>query len=202
MPDSLPEGGETPILDCREAYKQLDPDLRETFLQRTHVCPQFVKGMDVNWQEFFHTADRAVVQKCANARDVVRMDEGGRPVRPSADRAVAKHPVSNEITFFNQVQLHHPRALDPETRASLLSILGESGLPRNVFYGDGTRINDEVIDRIGSLYRKLAVSFSWQKGDLLALDNMLVSHARNPYRGPRKIVVAMGEMIRSDELSD
>jgi hypothetical protein len=27
------------------------------------------------------------------------------------------------------------------------------------------------------------------------LDNMLVAHARNPYEGPRKILVAMGEMV-------
>jgi hypothetical protein len=32
------------------------------------------------------------------------------------------------------------------------------------------------------------------------LDNMLVAHARKPYRGPRKIVVAMGEMIRASDL--
>jgi hypothetical protein len=27
------------------------------------------------------------------------------------------------------------------------------------------------------------------------LDNMLVAHSRNPFVGPRKIVVAMGEMF-------
>jgi hypothetical protein len=27
------------------------------------------------------------------------------------------------------------------------------------------------------------------------LDNMLVAHARDPFVGPRKIVVAMGDMI-------
>ena len=32
-------------------------------------------------------------------------------------------------------------------------------------------------------------------GGLVMVDNVLVSHARTPYQGPRKIVVAMGEMF-------
>ena len=38
------------------------------------------------------------------------------------------------------------------------------------------------------------VQFQWREGDVLMVDNMLVAHARNPYQGARKIVVAMGEM--------
>ncbi len=31
------------------------------------------------------------------------------------------------------------------------------------------------------------------------LDNMLTAHGRNPFAGERKIVVAMGEMVSSEE---
>ncbi|MNT35177.1 Taurine catabolism dioxygenase TauD, TfdA family [compost metagenome] len=37
------------------------------------------------------------------------------------------------------------------------------------------------------------VSFAWQDGDVMMLDNMLIAHARNPFKGPRKVVVAMAE---------
>jgi alpha-ketoglutarate-dependent taurine dioxygenase len=37
------------------------------------------------------------------------------------------------------------------------------------------------------------VSFRWQAGDVLMLDNMLAAHARAPFKGPRKVVVAMAE---------
>ena len=43
--------------------------------------------------------------------------------------------------------------------------------------------------------RKNAVRFQWQHGDMVSLDNMLVAHARDPYVGPRKIVVALGDMV-------
>jgi hypothetical protein len=54
---------------------------------------------------------------------------------------------------------------------------------------------------IGDLYWELAVQFPWREGDVLMLDNMLIAHARNPYAGERKIVVAMGEMIDQGDLA-
>jgi alpha-ketoglutarate-dependent taurine dioxygenase len=51
------------------------------------------------------------------------------------------------------------------------------------------------MEEIAAMYQENQISFSWQKGDILMLDNMLTSHSRNPYVGSRKIVVAMGELI-------
>jgi hypothetical protein len=42
-----------------------------------------------------------------------------------------------------------------------------------------------------------AVALPWQEGDIYMLDNMLVSHGRRPFGGPRKIAVAMAEMVES-----
>jgi len=103
------------------------------------------------------------------------------------------------MSFFNQLQLHHVSCLDPTVRQSLLSLMREEELPRNVYYGDGSRIEDSAMDEISGIYRATAVTFPWQAGDVLMLDNMLVAHSRNPYLGPRKIVVAMGEMRQQDE---
>ena len=80
-------------------------------------------------------------------------------------------------------------------RETLLALAGEEDLPRNAYYGDGTPIPDEVVYRIGEVYEQLCAETAWQQGDLIALDNMLVAHARRPFVGERKIVVAMGKMI-------
>jgi alpha-ketoglutarate-dependent taurine dioxygenase len=104
------------------------------------------------------------------------------------------------MTFFNQIQLHHIACLDAETRNSLLSLFKMEDLPRNVYYGDGTPIEDSVMEEIGELYWKLCITAPWQNGDMMMLDNMLTSHARLPYEGPRKIAVAMGDMIDAKDV--
>jgi len=100
------------------------------------------------------------------------------------------------MVFFNQLQLHHISCLAPEVRESLLSMMDEEDLPRNVYYGDGSPIEDSVMTYLGDLYRQTAVSFPWQENDILMLNNMLVAHSRNPFVGERRIVVALGEIIR------
>jgi hypothetical protein len=82
----------------------------------------------------------------------------------------------------------------PALRESLLALFDERSLPRNVYYGDGSPIEDAVVDEINRVYWRNAIGFTWRAGDILMLDNMLIAHARNPYSGPRKIVVAMAEM--------
>jgi hypothetical protein len=96
--------------------------------------------------------------------------------------------------------LHHIYWLEPDVREDLLSMFGAESMPRHVYYGDGTPIEDDVMQRIGELYEECAVRFDWQKGDAILLDNMLVAHARDPFEGPRKIVVAMGDMYDHSSL--
>jgi hypothetical protein len=42
--------------------------------------------------------------------------------------------------------------------------------------------------------RRRAVATT-ELGDLIAVANMLVAHARRPSSGPRKLLVAIGEMV-------
>ena len=85
-------------------------------------------------------------------------------------------------------------------RDSLLALFAEEDLPRNCFYGDGSPIEDAVMDAICEAYQEAEVSFPWRQGDILVLDNMLTAHARNPYEGQRKIYVSMGDMVTLNDL--
>jgi amino acid adenylation domain-containing protein len=191
------QGGETPIVDCRKIYQLIDPKLREQFATKQLMYVRnYIEGLDVSWQNFFRTTDKAVVEEycCKAGIDFEWLPGDGlrtRQVRPT----IAKHPKTGELVFFNQIQLHHLLFLDPAVRDSLLSLFGEEKLPRNVYYGDGSPLEESVIQEISEIYQRSQVSFPWQKGDILMLDNMLAAHGRNPYVGSRKIVVAMGEMI-------
>jgi hypothetical protein len=93
--------------------------------------------------------------------------------------------------------LFHISNLETEVRESLLDIVeDEADLPRNVLYGDGSLINDDTLDTVRSVIETHKVSFPWQAGDVVMLDNMLTAHGRAPFRGTRKVIVAMAEAHR------
>jgi alpha-ketoglutarate-dependent taurine dioxygenase len=196
-------GGETPIVDCRTMYAKLDPEVRERFARKGLMYVRnFTEGFDVSWQDFFKTDDRSAVEEDCRANGVgfEWKEDGGLRIWQTAP-AVAHHPHTGEPLFFNQVQLHHVGCLDPEIRDSLQALFSEKDLPRNVLFGDGTPISDEDIRHVSELYWETSVSFPWQEGDIIALDNMLIAHARNPFEGERKILVAMGRMFDRKDLS-
>jgi alpha-ketoglutarate-dependent taurine dioxygenase len=189
-------GGETPVVDCRELYEQLDPALRQKLTDKGLLYVRnFGEGLDVSWQEFFRTSDEAIVEEfCGNAGIVCEWGARNRLRTKKVCAAVATHPKTGQLALFNQLQSHHVSCLDSTTREALLSQFGEDGLPRNVYYGDGERIPDSTVSELRQLYEKHAKSFKWKNGDILMVDNMTVAHGRNPFVGLRKILVAMGEM--------
>jgi len=198
------EGGCTPIVDLRTVYQKLDPRVRNQFEEKGLMYVRnFSAGVDVPWQRFFHTEDKAAVEaECKKAGMGCEWTHGGETLRISqVCQSVTQHPVTGEKTFFNQVQLHHVHCLDREVRESLLSIFSREDLPRHVYFGDGSEIEDSVMDHVGEVYEQNAVRFQWQAGDMVSLDNMLVAHARDPFVGERKILVALGDMITDNEVT-
>ncbi|WP_053760738.1 type I polyketide synthase [Streptomyces sp. AS58] len=194
------EGGETPIVDGRRVLASLRPELAEEFTRRgLRYVRNFIDAVDVSWSRFYGTEDRAEVErKCAEAGEGFSwLPDGTLRTWRRAD-AVLPHPRTGEAVFFNQLALHHPSCLDTDTRQSLEVLYGETGLPRNVYWGDGSVIPDEVVTEVREVMDREALVFTWQEGDVLVTDNMLVAHARRPFSGPRKIVVALGDMMRAD----
>jgi alpha-ketoglutarate-dependent taurine dioxygenase len=109
-------------------------------------------------------------------------------------QVVVSHPKTGETVWFNHAHMFHVSNLEAEVHASLLREFTEEYLPRNAYYGDGSPIASSILEEIRETYRKAAVTFTWQKGDLMLLDNILASHGREPFVGPRRILVAMSEL--------
>ncbi|AVU08510.1 MULTISPECIES: condensation domain-containing protein [unclassified Halomonas] len=199
-----PVGGATPIVDCREMLRQLPADVVEEFERKGLLYVRtFTRNLDVSWRDFFKTDSREEVE--------ARLKEGGIEWQWLGDDelqtrthcpAVVTHPVTGDRVFFNQVQLHHVSCLEPDVKEDLLGMVGQERLPRNVYFGDGSVISDEMMKVVGDAYEACAVRFDWRRGDVVMVDNMLAAHARDPYEGPRKIVVAMGDIYERSALEE
>lgn len=190
-------GGETPIADSRQVFQKINSKIRERFIQKQVMYVRnYGNGIDISWQEAFQTEDKSVVEEyCRKAPMEFEWKDGNRLKTRQIRYSVARHPKTQEMVWFNQAHLFHISNLELEVREALLELFQEEELPRNAYYGDGSPIETSVLDEIREAYYQASVSFAWQKGDVLLLDNMLVAHGRKPFVGTRKILVAMGEVF-------
>jgi len=186
-------GGETPIADSRLVYQRIPARIRALFAEKgVMYVRNYGSGMDLSWEEVFQTTSRLEVESyCHSSGIEFEWLSDDRLRTRQVCQAVAEHPRTGEMVWFNQAQLFHVSRLEPEVRAAMLTIFEEDELPRNVYYGDGSRIDAEDLDQVCAAYDEEKIAFPWQQGDVLMLDNMLAAHARNPFTGERKVVVGM-----------
>lgn len=193
-------GGETPIADSRAIYRNVGESIRRRFEERGLMYVRnFGNGLDVAWEQVFNSDDREVVEAyCRAHRIECEWKDDGELRTRQVCQATARHPHTGDWVWFNQAHLFHVSNLPAEVRESLLEIVDEEDLPRNVHYGDGSPIETALLDDIRGVLEEARVSFPWYSGDVLMLDNMLAAHARAPFSGPRKVVVAMAEAYGAD----
>jgi alpha-ketoglutarate-dependent taurine dioxygenase len=194
------QGGGTPIANDREVFGLIDSTIKEPFIAKgVMYVRNYGEGLDLSWQEAFQTDERSVVEEyCRRAGAQFEWRAGGRLRTRQVRPAIVKHPKTGEPIWFNHAHLFHCSNLSSEVRHALLSEFKDDEIPRNAFYGDGSSIEPSVLDEIREVYQKSAITFPWRQGDLLMLDNFLVSHGREPFVGPRQILVAMAELYTSN----
>jgi alpha-ketoglutarate-dependent taurine dioxygenase len=189
------QGGETPLGDSRAILKNIDAEVVRRFKSKQVMYVRNLHGgagTGYSWQEAFETDDRSAVEEYCYAGGVrfKWKDDGGlwlSEVRP----ATATHPTTGEEVWFNQADGFHPSGMDPETYKALTSTTREDQLRLNAYFGDGTPLDLSALENVREVMRKEMALVSWRRGDILIVDNMLASHGRMPFTGPRKILLAM-----------
>jgi alpha-ketoglutarate-dependent taurine dioxygenase len=195
-------GGETPIADVRKVLARLSQEVVDRFSTRHWMYVRnFGDGFGLPWQAVFQDADKEAIERHCQDRGIeIEWKEGDRLRTRAIRRALVRHPKTGEVVWFNHATFFHVSTLAANIRDALLAEFADGELPANSYYGDGLPIEPEVLEQLREAYRAEAVSFPWQEGDLLMLDNMLVAHGRAAYAGPRQILVGMAEPVSQEQV--
>jgi len=200
--------GETPLTCSRRYMKALDPALVKKFREKG---VRYVRNysMQPTWKESFETEDRLRVENFCRENNMAfewRPNDGLRTILQA--HGTAFHPTTKEEVFFNQAlnlgwNSGKPGVASPTLRlllpaipppiAKMLLNTPPEELPYATYYGDGSPIEMSVQEEMQKTYDSEMVLFPWQKGDVLVVENMLSTHGRNTFSGPRKILASLTE---------
>ena len=140
-----------------------------------------------SWQVTYQTESRDDVENIVAAQGSTCewRDDGGLRVSTICD-AFTAHPSTGEEVWFNQVEQWHRSALNPMLREMFEKMVGKGNMPHECEYGDGEPLIDEDMAAVRKAMNDNKLLFDWQHGDLLVIDNLLLMHGREPFKGERK----------------
>ena len=194
-PDS---GGATAVADATAVLGALPGELIQRFERQGWLLTRnYNEDFGAPLEQAFGTDDRGAVEAyCrANAIEFEWQPDGVLRTRQRRS-AVVRHPLTGQRCWFNQVAFLNSRTIDPEVREYLEDLYGEDGLPFNTCFGDGDPIGEDVVQLLNETYEAHTAREPWQAGDLMLVDNIRTAHSREPYSGPREVLVGMGDPVR------
>jgi alpha-ketoglutarate-dependent taurine dioxygenase len=197
------DGGATGVADSPAVLRALPPELIKRFEREGWLLTRnYNEDIGASVAEAFGTDDRGAVESyChANAIEFEWQPDGGMRTRQRRS-AVVRHPLTGQRCWFNQIAFLNERTIDPEVREYLVDMYGAEGLPFNTCFGNGDPIGEDVVQLLNEVYEANTVREPWQAGDVMLVDNVRTAHSREPFEGPREVLVAMTDTLRLADCS-
>ena len=191
------DGGGTGVADSRAVLDALPTEMVERFEREGWLLTRsYNDEIGASLTEAFGTEDRGAVEDyCrANGIDFEWQPDGGLRTRQRRS-AVVRHPVTGQRCWFNQIAFLNEWTIDPEIREFLVDMYGAEGLPFNTRFGNGDPIGADVVELLNQVYVDHTALEPWQSGDLMLVDNVSTAHSREPFEGPREVLVGLGNPV-------
>jgi hypothetical protein len=189
------EGGETPIILSNVVYEKINKEfpefvkeLKEKGIRYTRILPlenDPTSGVGLSWPSSFKTDSKEKVEEMCREGlydKIEWLEDGSLKTVSHVFPATKVEKRTGKVTWFNQI-----------INAYFTWVDGRNEQSQIVSFGDGTPFDPKVMQRCFQIFEDNCVSFKWQKGDMILVDNLLVLHARNTYKPPRRILVATFE---------
>ncbi|XP_076454585.1 uncharacterized protein LOC143289486 [Babylonia areolata] len=185
-------GGQTPLALSHVVYRQMQErhpyfvsQLEKHGVRYTRVLPD---GDDPSspigrgWQSTFQTSNRAEAEVKARSQgtSVTWLDSGCLKTVTAPLPAVRLEGRTGLKTWFNSVIAAYRGWRDSRNCAE-----------KAVTLGDGSSMPPEIMNDLDTVFNDVAVAVTWQKGDVILVDNRLVLHARRSFTPPRRILACL-----------
>ncbi|MFF1636118.1 TauD/TfdA family dioxygenase [Streptomyces sp. NPDC058246] len=197
------DGGATAVADAPTVLDALPAELTERFEREGWLLTRsYNDEIGASVAEAFGTEDRAAVESYCHANGITFewQTDGGLRTRQRRS-AVVRHPATGRRCWFNQIAFLNEWTMAAEVREYLVDVYGADGLPFNTRFGNGDPIGEDVVQLLNNVYESHTAREPWQAGDLMLVDNVRTAHSREPFEGPREVLVALADPVRLADCS-
>jgi alpha-ketoglutarate-dependent taurine dioxygenase len=197
------DGGATAVADASTVLDALPRALVDRFEREGWLLTRsYTDEIGAPYAAAFGTEDRtAVEQYCrANAIEFAWQPDGELRTRQRRS-AVLRHPITGRRCWFNQIAFLNEWTMDPDVHEYLVDVYGPDGLPFNTRFGNGDPIGEDVVALLNTVYEAHTVREPWQDGDLMLVDNIRTAHSREPFAGPREVLVGLADPVHLTDCS-
>jgi alpha-ketoglutarate-dependent taurine dioxygenase len=200
------EGGATPLADGRQFGAAMVAAEPEVMARLEEQGVLFVRNYNEanfkGWREAWNTSDRAELERMLRDSEVEWewLADEWLQTRQRLP-AILRDPVSCAPILFSCIHLWHRwyvRKMNAATGVPLPDDPAKQ--PYATFFGDGSPIPDEFVARMHEVYLAHSIAIPYRQHDFAIVNNLLVSHGRQSYAGPRKVFVTMRERVYLKEV--
>ncbi len=160
--------GETTVCDGVQIYKELSNATKKLFKEkRLKYIRQYPNG---EWQGRFQTDDLKVLEKFCQESDLhLIVDKDTQSITTEyVYPAIVKTRWGGQEAFLNSILIVEWHEASGKTDSI-------------VRLEDGSRIPDDVLRELQEVTERLTQLISWQRGDVLMLDNTRMLHGRRAF---------------------
>lgn len=188
------ENGETPIVDSREVlsyvkykhpskYQKLKQGVFYSRCMTLEDNPHSAIGR--GWRNTFGVHNRKELESTIqnSSMSIEWIENDIARITTAITPAIRKECRSNQETFCNSIIAAYCGWNDNINDGKYA-----------IKYCDGNFIEEEFILDVMEFIEKNKITFNWQKGDVLLIDNQLVMHSRNTFELPRKILTTIRDV--------
>ena len=161
------QDGETIVCDGQQFFQELSSSMKDLLTRKKLKFSSTLNKED--WQKKYKTNDFNLVKEICKSNGMeVEINEDESINRQFIDSAIHKSRTGQDYVFINS--LLAAKHLNPEI----------------VCFDDDSEITEEIMSELNEIAERITIEISWQKGDILMIDNTRIMHGRRAFEDEQR----------------